>query len=65
MRALLHPKHPIWLIGMMLALGIVFALQAKTFDADEVRNWFEVVGVVAVRELLGRRSGGSTNELDG
>lgn len=65
MRALLHPKHPIWLIAMMLALGIVFALQAKTFDADEIRNWFEVVGVVAIREFLGRRSGGSTNELDG
>ena len=50
-----HPKHPVWLIGMMLALGVVFALQAKVFDADEIRNFIEVMAVIAVRELLAGR----------
>lgn len=60
-----HPKHPVWLIGMLLALGAVFAMQAKTFDADEIRNWVEVIGLVGLRELLASRGWRSSDASDG
>lgn len=54
--------HPLWLIGMMLALGGIYAAQAKSPDWDEIRNWLEVTAVIGVREFLMR---GRTTEGGG
>jgi hypothetical protein len=65
MGKLFEPSHPIWIIFLLLAIGVILWLNATKFDHTEVMEWIQIAGYMIGAEGIRRKMAGTKGKPDG